>query len=118
MQEELSSTKLIIKLLQTEGDTHNNLNPSDTWSTTKLNNSRSSTAVRQPKEVHGISTHYMPTTANVLKYYLTLMKLRIGYRQQMNLVDIPEDNKGSLNVRKPLLKIGTARIQKSQITLA
>jgi len=46
------------------------------------------------------------------------MKLRIGYRQQMNLVDIPEDNKGSLNVRKPLLKIGTARIQKSQITLA
>jgi len=38
MQEELSSTKLIIKLLQTEGDTHNNLNPGDTWSTTKLHN--------------------------------------------------------------------------------
>ena len=53
----------------------------------------------------------------VSKYYLT-MKLRIVYRQQMNLVDISEDNKGSLNVRKPLLKKGTARIQKSQITLA
>jgi hypothetical protein len=64
MQEELSSTKLIIKLLQTEGDTHNNLNPGDTWSTTKLNNSRSSTAVRQPKEVHRISAHYMPKTTN------------------------------------------------------
>jgi hypothetical protein len=46
------------------------------------------------------------------------MKLRIGYRQQMNLVDILEADKGSLIVRKPLLKIGTAQIQKSQITPA
>ena len=30
----------------------------------KISTSRSPTTDRQPKEVHGISTHYMPTTAN------------------------------------------------------
>jgi hypothetical protein len=66
---ELSSVKLIIEILSEEikilkQTSHINLNPGTTWSTAKSSNPRSPTTVRQPKEVHGISTHYMPTTAN------------------------------------------------------
>jgi hypothetical protein len=66
---ELSSVKLIIEILNEEikiwkQTFHINLNPGTTWSTAKSSNPRSPTTVRQPKEVHGISIHCMPTTSN------------------------------------------------------
>jgi hypothetical protein len=66
---ELSSAKLIIEILNEEirilkQTSHVNLIPGTTWLTAKPSNLRSSTTVRQPKEVLGNSTHYLPTTAN------------------------------------------------------
>jgi hypothetical protein len=66
---ELSSVKLIIEILKEEikilkQTSHINLNPGNTWLTAKSSNLRSPATVRQSKEVHGISTHHMPTTAN------------------------------------------------------
>jgi hypothetical protein len=66
---ELSSVKLIMEILNEEikilkQTSSANLNPDNTWGTAKPSTSRSSTTDRQPKEVHGIYTQYMPITVN------------------------------------------------------
>jgi uncharacterized protein YerC len=51
-----------IKILKQTSYT--NLNPGNTWTTAKTSTSHNPTTDRQTKEVHGISTHQTPTTAN------------------------------------------------------